>query len=63
MSALLKATRRLGSVAQTFNPALRNQYSAMASKPIMLYTAGTPNGRKVNVFLEELKVIVGAETQ
>ncbi|KAJ7459770.1 glutathione S-transferase [Mycena latifolia] len=27
----------------------------MASKPIMLYTAGTPNGRKVSVFLEELK--------
>ncbi|KAJ7784663.1 glutathione S-transferase [Mycena metata] len=33
----------------------------MASKPIMLYTAGTPNGRKVSILLEELKAAYGLE--
>jgi len=33
----------------------------MAAKPIMLYTAGTPNGRKVSVYLEELKAVYGTE--
>ncbi|KAH7922043.1 glutathione S-transferase [Leucogyrophana mollusca] len=32
----------------------------MSSKPFLLYTAGTPNGRKVSVFLEELKAIYGS---
>ncbi|KAJ6584834.1 glutathione S-transferase [Mycena capillaripes] len=32
-----------------------------SSKPIMLYTVGTPNGRKVSVFLEELKAAYGTE--
>ncbi|KAJ7696079.1 hypothetical protein B0H17DRAFT_1158784 [Mycena rosella] len=40
-------------VCSVYNPAFR--YSTIASKPIMLYMAGTPNGRKVSVFLEELK--------
>ncbi|KAG0704305.1 thioredoxin-like protein [Suillus ampliporus] len=31
------------------------------SKPFVLYTAGTPNGRKVSVFLEELKAIYGSK--
>jgi glutathione S-transferase len=31
------------------------------SKPFLLYTAGTPNGRKVSVFLEELKTIYGSK--
>jgi hypothetical protein len=31
------------------------------SKPLLLYTAGTPNGRKVSVFLEELKAIYGSK--
>ncbi|KAJ7366764.1 glutathione S-transferase [Mycena albidolilacea] len=34
---------------------------AATTKPIMLYTAGTPNGRKVSVFLEELKAAYGLE--
>ncbi|THH02147.1 hypothetical protein EW026_g642 [Hermanssonia centrifuga] len=29
------------------------------TKPLLLYTAATPNGRKVTVFLEELKVAYG----
>ena len=29
-------------------------YAAMASNNIKLYTVGTPNGRKVSVYLEEL---------
>ncbi|KAJ7288442.1 glutathione S-transferase [Mycena rebaudengoi] len=33
----------------------------MSTKPIMLYTAGTPNGRKVSVFLEELKAAYGQD--
>ncbi|KAJ7147516.1 glutathione S-transferase [Mycena crocata] len=56
MSSILKATRRLGSIAHTFRYS-----STMASKPIMLYTVGTPNGRKVSVFLEELKAAYGLE--
>ncbi|KAJ6508908.1 putative theta class glutathione s-transferase [Mycena sanguinolenta] len=67
--ALLKATRRLGSIAHSLNPTsiqsqhstFRHQYATMASKPIMLYTVGTPNGRKVSVFLEELKAAYGLE--
>ncbi|KAH9890011.1 glutathione S-transferase C-terminal-like protein [Cubamyces lactineus] len=30
-----------------------------STKPLLLYTAGTPNGRKVSVFLEELKEVYG----
>ena len=29
------------------------------SKPLQLYTWGTPNGHKVSVFLEELKAVYG----
>lgn len=29
------------------------------SKPFVLYTAGTPNGHKVSVFLEELRAVYG----
>ncbi|KAJ7254371.1 glutathione S-transferase C-terminal-like protein [Mycena haematopus] len=67
--ALLKATRRLGSIVYSLNPSLiqshqstfLHRYTTMASKPIMLYTVGTPNGRKVSVFLEELKASYGLE--
>ncbi|KAJ7175774.1 glutathione S-transferase C-terminal-like protein [Mycena filopes] len=59
MSSLLKATRRLGAVAQSFKGHRYN--TTMASKPIMLYTAGTPNGRKVSIMLEELKAAYGLE--
>ncbi|KAI8978798.1 glutathione S-transferase C-terminal-like protein [Trametes punicea] len=30
-----------------------------SSKPLLLYTAGTPNGRKASIFLEELKAVYG----
>ncbi|KAJ7288444.1 glutathione S-transferase [Mycena rebaudengoi] len=33
----------------------------MTTKPIMLYTLGTPNGRKISVFLEELKAAYGQD--
>ncbi|KAH9949877.1 putative theta class glutathione s-transferase [Amylocystis lapponica] len=32
-----------------------------ANKPIMLYTAPTPNGRKVSIFLEELRAAYGLD--
>jgi glutathione S-transferase len=32
---------------------------ASKPKPFVLYTAGTPNGRKVSVFLEELRAVYG----
>lgn len=32
-----------------------------AQKPILLYTAKTPNGRKVSLFLEELKAAYGTD--
>ncbi|EMD39651.1 hypothetical protein CERSUDRAFT_111958 [Gelatoporia subvermispora B] len=31
------------------------------SKPLLLYTAGTPNGQKVSIFFEELKAAYGLE--
>ncbi|KAJ7935515.1 hypothetical protein B0H13DRAFT_1948259 [Mycena leptocephala] len=57
MTSLLNATRRLSSVAHSLSP--RYRYTTMASKPIMLYTVGTPNGRKASVMLEELKAAYG----
>lgn len=32
-----------------------------STKPLLLYTGPTPNGRKVTVFLEELKEAYGAD--
>jgi hypothetical protein len=32
-----------------------------AEKPFLLHTAGTPNGRKVSVYLEELKAAYGVQ--
>ena len=32
-----------------------------STKPILLYTAKTPNGKKVTVFLEELKAAYGTD--
>ncbi|KAJ7644061.1 putative theta class glutathione s-transferase [Roridomyces roridus] len=50
------STCRLRSLSQQLS------YSTMASnKPIMLYTLGTPNGRKISIFLEELKANYGLE--
>ncbi|KAE8214157.1 hypothetical protein CF327_g2403 [Tilletia walkeri] len=50
-SALTRATSRLQQLTRTFSsysPSLRMQ-------PIIVYTAGTPNGHKVTTFTEELK--------
>ncbi|KAJ7212203.1 glutathione S-transferase [Mycena pura] len=58
-STVSKAARRLRSISCTFNPSFR--FSTMSTKPIMLYTAGTPNGRKVSILLEELKAAYGLE--
>lgn len=33
---------------------------ASSTKPILLYTWATPNGRKVTLFLEELREAYGA---
>lgn len=33
--------------------------STAAKAPFILYTEGTPNGKKVSVYLEELKSIYG----
>ena len=33
--------------------------ASVMSKPLQLYTAATPNGQKVSVFLEELKQAYG----
>ena len=32
-----------------------------AKRPLLLYTAATPNGHKVSVLLEELKAAYGVE--
>lgn len=61
------AFNRLSSVARSLslNTFTRNMATAPAPahaskpKPFVLYTAGTPNGRKVSVFLEELRAVYG----
>ncbi|EPS98419.1 glutathione S-transferase C-terminal-like protein [Fomitopsis schrenkii] len=35
--------------------------AAQTTKSFLLYTAGTPNGRKVSILLEELKVVYGID--
>ena len=35
--------------------------AAQTNKPFLLYTAGTPNGRKVSILLEELKAVYGID--
>ena len=40
---------------------LRNTPS-MSLKPIICYTAGTPNGHKVHIMIEELKLAYGDKT-
>lgn len=55
------AFNRLSSVARSLSTTPRNMSTVHTSKPkpFVLYTAGTPNGRKVSVFLEELRAVYG----
>jgi glutathione S-transferase len=55
----MAALRRLAS----FSRALPTQSTGFATstKPLLLYTAGTANGRKVSVLLEELKAAYGLD--
>jgi hypothetical protein len=56
------ATRRLQVLARSFTSqsiARRAMSSTESNKPILLYTAPTPNGFKVSVFLEELRAQYG----
>jgi len=46
---------RLTGVARSFSSSL----SAMSTKPLLLYYAGTPNGKQPAVLLEELKAAYG----
>lgn len=50
-SFLLTATTRLRLI--------HRQMSTAAKAPFILYTEGTPNGKKISVYLEELKSIYG----
>ena len=52
LSALARAfpQRGMGSIA-----------TSPSAKPLQLYTAGTPNGRKVSIFLEELRATYGLD--
>jgi len=52
--------RRFISITRPF-PLGRRHLSSVPNKPLILYTAGTPNGRKVSVFLEELKAAYGLD--
>ncbi|KAF7299056.1 Glutathione S-transferase C-terminal-like protein [Mycena indigotica] len=50
MAFLFKTTRRLQLLNRTFHTT-----TTTMAPPIKLHTAGTPNGKKISVFLEELK--------
>jgi len=43
----------------TLTQSIRRHMSTAAKSPLILYTEGTPNGKKVAVHLEELKSIYG----
>lgn len=59
------AFNRLSSVTRALSFTSRNMSAVTIPvhvskpKPFVLYTAGTPNGRKVSVFLEELRAVYG----
>ena len=57
LSRLSGISRSLSQTARMFAAAA----AAQTSKPFLLYTAGTPNGRKVSIFLEELKAVYGID--
>jgi hypothetical protein len=47
---------RLTGVARSFTS---SSFAAMSTKPLLLYYAGTPNGKQPIVLLEELKAAYG----
>ncbi|KAF8221041.1 glutathione S-transferase [Tricholoma matsutake] len=53
----MSALRRIASII----PLGKRYLTSSPNKPLLLYTAGTPNGRKVSVLLEELKAIYGLD--
>ncbi|KAG8812626.1 glutathione S- transferase, nitrogen catabolite repression regulator [Serendipita sp. 399] len=66
------AATRLSALSNTFRLSLRSFASSTpvrnmstasegVGKPIEFYTASTPNGRKVSIFLEELKAAYGLQ--
>ncbi|KAF9810541.1 hypothetical protein IEO21_06864 [Rhodonia placenta] len=52
---------RLGTLARSLSRRNMSLATAPASKPLLLYTAGTPNGHKVSILLEELKATYGVD--
>jgi glutathione S-transferase len=42
-------------------PSSQRLLTSNCQKPLLLYTAGTPNGRKVSVLLEELRGLYGLD--
>jgi len=53
---------RLAGITRSLSHTARmSTATAQTSKPFLLYTAGTPNGRKVSILLEELKAQYGID--
>ncbi|CDO68256.1 hypothetical protein BN946_scf184842.g19 [Trametes cinnabarina] len=55
------AFRKLAATPSARSGCLKSYSTATSpsSKPLLLYTAGTPNGRKASIYLEELKAQYG----
>lgn len=58
---MFSARNRLAATATAFGRRGMSLATSPARQPLLLYTAGTPNGRKVSVLLEELKTLYGLE--
>lgn len=69
---MFKAAGRLNAVLRTFRsptvaPGVNGGQRAMSTvtsaskQPLLLYTWGTPNGKKVSILLEELKAMYGLD--
>jgi len=60
----MSAFRRLAAITRSFSPSstgVRYSSNVGSTRPLLLYTAGTPNGRKVSVLLEELRLTYGLD--
>ena len=58
---MFAARNRLATFATAFGRRGMSLATSPSRQPLLLYTAGTPNGRKVSVLLEELKALYGLE--